>query len=161
MSVCAQGLPDELTELMTEDSLVEGMMDENGPSSIVLDITRTKIGRDFYESFYQQWSSSPLSLPVNVFGDSTQAGSRSSTVFNLNEFVVTIEELPSAGNLLANIVSVSVDNELLWQQFVPSRRDVINELAANAVDIVRVYFADIQTVTTQLGNEDQRGTGIK
>jgi hypothetical protein len=161
VSANAQSSVDEFAETMVEDSLVEGMMDENGPSSIVLDITRTKIGRDFYESFYQQWSSLPLGLAANVFTDSTVANSKASAVFNLSEFVVTIEELPSASNSLANIISVSVDNELLWQQFVPSRREVIDEYATYAVEIVRGYFATIQTVTNQLGDEDQRGTGIK
>ncbi len=165
-----QGYADELTETMVEDSLVEGMMDENGPGSIVLDLTRTKIGRDFYEAFYQQWNSLPLMMPADMPVDSarggparpgpSRGGPKVAAVFNLSEFVVTIEELPSATNTLANLVTISVDNEVLWQQFVPARREIIDEYAVYAVEVVRAYFFDIQTVNRQLGDEDQQGTGI-
>lgn len=155
-----QGYVDELQESMVEDSLSEGVLDENAPNSVILDITRTKAGRDFYESFYQQWSNVRFTAPVNVQGDSVLTDRTMTPVFNLNEYVITIEELVTPNNGLTSLVSINVDNQVLWQQFVQARRDILEEYAGYAVETVRQYFIEIQSMQAQLGDEDQKGTGI-
>lgn len=155
-----QGYVDELNERMVEDSLSEGVLDENAPNSVILDISRTKVGRDFYESFYQQWSNVRLSLPVNAQGDSVLVDQKLPPVFNLNEYVITIEELATPTNGLTSLVSINVDNQIIWQQFVQARRDILDEYAGYAVETVRQYFIEIQSVQAQLGDDDQKGNGI-
>lgn len=171
--VCqAQDYGDELTDMMVEDSLVEGLMDEKGPGSIIIDITRTKIGRDFFDSFYQQWMSQQTvsvasAKPVDAANTTARPDSGRTkptlpilAIQNQTEFVITIEELPTPGNGLANIISIVIDNQTVWQQFVPARRDAIDDYALDAVEAVRFYFADLQAVQTQLGDDDQLGTGV-
>lgn len=159
--VChAQDYGDELTDVMVEDSLMEGLMDENGPGSIIIDVTRTKIGRDFYDSFYQHWNSLPAMKPITAPPDSSRTTPKLPPVLNLTEFVITIEDLPTPGNGLASIVSIIIDNQTIWQQFVPVRRDQIDEYALDAVAAVQDYLADLQSVSAQLGDGDQLGTGV-
>jgi curli production assembly/transport component CsgE len=158
--VLGQTYPDELTEIMVEDSLAEGLMDEDGAGSIIIDMTRTKIGRDFYDSFYEQWSRLPVVKPAIAPRDSIRTNPKLPPVLNLTEFVISIEELPTPGNGLASIVSIMIDNQIVWQQFVPVRRDQIDDYALDAVAAVQAYIADLQSVSAQLGDGDQRGTGV-
>ncbi len=168
--VCqAQDYGDELQDTMVEDSLVEGLMDEDGPGSIVIDVTRTKIGRDFFDSFYQQWTVQQRAVVAeapkpnggggaNAKPDSGSTRPKISPV--QNEFVITIEDLPTPGTGLASVISIVIDNQTVWQQFVPARRDAIDDYALEAVEAVRYYFADLQSVQAQLGTDDQLGTGV-
>jgi Curli assembly protein CsgE len=159
---------DELGGMMVEDSLVESLMDESGPGSIIIDVTRTKIGRDFYDAFYQHWHSqpplvAPLALPtpgLKMPPDTSRKAPKNPALGSLNEFIISVEELPTPGTGLASLLSVSIDNQIVWQQFVPFRRDALEDAALDAVDAIRAYITDIQLVQAQLGNDDQSGTGV-
>ena len=151
--------PDD--ELLIEETLVENTTPETGPMSLVIDATRTKIGRDFYEAFYQRWNNTtpananvPANVPATTPADSSQRKSVLPAVFNLAEYVITIEDLPLPGNGFTSNVSVIIDDQLIWQQFVPARREVIDEIADYAAAAVLAYFADLQSVESQLGRND-------
>lgn len=143
----------DLMETIPDDAglLLETPISEEGGSyTLVLDNTRTKLGRDFYEFFYQQWAS----LPVVVQGDSTQKADDSLE----NLFSIMIDESPTPG--LASLVSISINDLLVWQQFVQPRLGNTEALAENAVALVREYVINYQEIQKQLGSEDQAGTGI-
>lgn len=143
-------------EFLIEETLVENTTLEIGPMSLVIDASRTKIGRDFYEAFYQRWSNAATANAptVSAPADSSQRNGVLPTVFNLAEYVITIEDLPLPGNGFTSNVSILIDDQLVWQQFVPARREVIEDYADYAAATVLAYFADLQAVQTQLGRED-------
>ncbi len=151
--VHAQEVEDISEETVSDDSgmLEEGLVTEDAASyTLVLDNTRTKLGRDFYESFYQQWSV----LPVVAQGDSTK---RADDALE-NLFTIMIDESPTPG--LASLVSISINDLLVWQQFVQPRLGNTEALAENAVGLAREYVLNYQEIQKQLGSEDQAGTGI-
>ncbi|WP_381527126.1 CsgE family curli-type amyloid fiber assembly protein [Spirosoma soli] len=148
-----------------QDPDVEGMADlnavlqeetltEEGAESLLLDNTRSKIGRDFYETFYKAY----VNAPVSASADTSQLGQKPID-FELDVFLVTIEELPSTSGI-GNVVSVSVNDLLLWQQFVQARQDIVEEYALNAVETIRQYIINYKETQQQLSSDDQKGSGI-
>ena len=136
----------ELDSLLVEQS---GNMEENGASGLVFDNTRTKQGRDFYDFFYQQWSQAQQ--------DSTMFGAGSLLSSN-EDFTILIEETPSNGS--NTIVSVTVNDQLLWQQFMQPRLDAVLYLVENAVETIKQYVTNYKEIQSQLGTADQVGTGV-
>lgn len=136
------------------ESLNEEKLTEQGAESLLLDQTRSKIGRDFYESFYKIYVNAPASAPAD-----TSELARKPLEFELDLFLIQIEELPSVSGI-GNVISVSVNDILLWQQFVQVRQEIIEEYALNAVETVRQYIVSYKENQQQLSDEDQRGSGI-
>ena len=134
--------------------LQEEMLTEQGAESLLLDNTRSKIGRDFYEAFYKAYVDAPASAPAD-----TSQLARKPLEFELDVFLIVIEELPSNSGI-GNIVSVSVNDQLLWQQFVQARQDIVEEYALNAVETIRQYIIGYKDTQLQLNSEDQSGSGI-
>ncbi|WP_266369039.1 CsgE family curli-type amyloid fiber assembly protein [Tellurirhabdus rosea] len=152
----------DLTTLSDEEmngTLKEGTLVEDGNSSLILDNTRTKIGRDFYETFYRQWSATSVPVATELPGDSIETGARRPDVFNQEEFLITIEEVPTP-NVGTTIVTITINDQLLWQQFLQARLDIIEALATNAVEVVTQYVANYQEIQAQMNSADQSGTGI-
>ena len=148
-----------------QDPDVEGMTDldavlqeqtltEQGAESLLLDNTRSKIGRDFYETFYKAYVDAPASAPAD-----TSQQARKPLDFELDVFLIVIDELPSTSGI-GNVVSVTVNDQLLWQQFVQVRQDIVEEYALNAVETIRQYITNYKDTQRQLSSEDQRGSGI-
>lgn len=141
-----------LTDLNT--SLQEDRLTEQGAESLLLDNTRSKIGRDFYETFYKAYVDAPATAPTD-----TSQLARKPLAFELDIFLIVIDELPSTSGI-GNVVTVSVNDQLLWQQFVQVRQDIIEESALNAVDLIRQYVITYKDTQLQFTDDDQRGTGI-
>lgn len=117
---------------------------------LLLDNTRTKGGRDFYDMVYQKWASAQsdtveqnLSVRIAAIGE---------------ELTIKIEEQPSLGT--STIVSISINNNLIWQQFLQPREAVIEMLSDNAVLYISDYVINYNEYVQQLSNEDQQGNGI-
>lgn len=142
-----------------EGVLKEGLFLEEGNEGLILDNTRTKVGRDFYEIFYTKWAENPIGIPTESPGDTTFTNQKKPEIFNENELLVTIEELPTP-NVGTTLIAISINDQLLWQQFLQARLDVIEALAQNAVEAVRQYMASYQEIQAQMGSEDQVGSGI-
>lgn len=83
---------------------------------LVLDETRTRIGRSFYTAFYQQWTP-----PENASG-----------------FTVTVQERPLRGQGV--LVSVKVNDELAFQTRLQPRAD-FESIARQAVAYARHRLA--------------------
>ena len=103
---------------------------------IIVDATQTKIGKDFYDIFYQQWSQ----------------------VENLPYHSITINEkaLPQLGS----IISVQVEDRVIFQQFVQPRYEKIEEMANYALQQTYQYIKNYDNMQKQLQGEDLKGTGI-
>lgn len=84
---------------------------------LIIDKTRTKIGRDFYELFY-------LKLEPIIGTDS--------------KFNITVEEFvdPQFGSR----IGVAINDEIVYQNFVSSRLDDIEEKVNEATEVVNYFF---------------------
>lgn len=86
---------------------------------LIIDKTKTKIGRDFYESFY---------LAVQPIIDEN------------GRFNIIVDEFvdPQFGSR----ISVSINDNLVYQNFVSSRLDDIEEKVNEATDVVRYFMSN-------------------
>lgn len=103
---------------------------------IVVDATATKIGRDFYDSFFSKWN--PESELPNLS--------------------ITISErpLPNRGSQ----VIVSIEDNVIFQRFVQPRYDAMEENAELAVQIALSYLRNYELIQKQLQGDDLAGSGI-
>ncbi len=87
---------------------------------LVIDKTKTKIGRDFYESFYFKLQQLP----------------------GMESFNIVVEEFfdPQFGNR----ISVSINDLVLYQNFVTSRYDDIEEKATEASETINQFFLNLK-----------------
>lgn len=140
-----------------DGTLTEVVLEDEGTETLLLDNTRTKIGRDFYDFFFRRYAELPkTSTPL--LADSSKTV-RQPFELELNAFFVTIEELPALG-VGTTIISVSLNDQLVWQNFVQFRLDIIEAYAVNAAEVVNQYILNYQDVQRQLESEDQQGSGL-
>ena len=158
--------------------LREEAMTEQSTESLLLDNTRSKTGRDFYDAFYRAYQDLapaingglPLGQPATVGalapgatgatpGDTVQVALTKPLEFELNLFLIAVDELP-ANSGIGSIISITVNDELLFQQIVQNRIDTIEELAVFAAQIVREYVDAYAENQRQLDSDDQRGSGV-
>ncbi len=155
-------------ELMTETALAE-----EESETLLLDNSRSKIGRDFYDAFFRQFAALPKAPPALLLPTDTTARTRPpgtpavrqserakpTTEQDINAFVVTIDELPAPGIGTA-LLSVTLNDQVIWQNYVQLRQELIEAYALNAAETLQQYILNYKDVQQQLGSEDQQGTGL-
>jgi curli production assembly/transport component CsgE len=110
-------LTEEKTDTVVDESHVEAEKDIlTGISGMVIDETRSKIGRDFYDLFYQNWTA-----PEEVSG-----------------FTITITEQPAPG--LGTIISVKANDTETFKYRLQPRYDFIQQAALYAVRLTYNYL---------------------
>ena len=125
---------------------------ESNSGIFLLDDTRTKNGRDFYEFVYQQW--------LAIQSDTTLI---SRTAFSDigEDLTVAIDEQPIPGGIgTSTIVSLTVNDITIYQQFLQPRLGVVEQMAGEAADMLTQYIQNYQEFQKQLGSDDQKGNGI-
>ncbi|WP_138995224.1 hypothetical protein [Larkinella sp. C7] len=118
----------EIEQADLTGELVETAMDDSESTTLILDNSRTKVGKDFYDLFFKNWSSQPTvadSLPGRPVSPANSA----------DEVIITIEEIPSPGS--GHLIQISIDDQPVWQQFVQARYDLLEIDAAQAVAALR------------------------
>lgn len=129
---------------------IEGTVQEESASvGFLLDNTRTKIGRDFYEYFYQQWLS--IQADTTLISPGAFAGIG-------EELTIAIDEQPAQG--ISTIISITVNELMIWQQFLQPRLGLVEILAEDAAANLSGYIQNYQEIQQQLGSDDQKGSGI-
>lgn len=103
---------------------------------LIIDETRTKIGRDFYDLFYTKWIA-----PQKA-----------------SSFSILIKELPSRGR--GARVSILVNEQEVVQRFVPPNYETIELVVNNSIGRVRRHLQKNENLKKQLLKEDQSGSGI-
>jgi hypothetical protein len=171
--------PDVYGMVDDSDMLREEVLNERtgGTESLLLDNTRSKIGRDFYDAFYRVFqelapaNNGPAANVPNLQDlatgnllnptatDTARVAQQQPLEFELNIFLVAVDELP-ANSGIGSIISVSINDELLFQQFIQNRIDTIEELANYAALTVREYIDNYAQTQRDLENEDLRGSGV-
>ncbi|MEM6967730.1 MAG: CsgE family curli-type amyloid fiber assembly protein, partial [Bacteroidota bacterium] len=103
---------------------------------LILDETRSKIGRDFYELFYNRWSP-PM-------------GAR--------DFSIIIKELPSRG--IGARVAIQVNDNVVLYRFLQPRGDIVEQEANISISYVKRYLMQNENVKQDMESGDQLGSGI-
>jgi len=103
---------------------------------MIFDETITKVGRDFYELFFNTWSN-----PTTM-----------------TDFSITIKEMPMPG--IGTQITVLIDDYELLKQFIRPNQEMIEMLAEYTVGLTTQYLVNYQEIQAQLQSEDQSGTGI-
>jgi len=103
---------------------------------MIFDETITKVGRDFYELFFNSWSN-----PTEI-----------------KDFSISISEMPMPG--VGTQITVTIDETEILKQFVRPNQEMIEMLAEYTVGLVSQYLLNYQEIQAQLQSEDQSGTGI-
>src|SRR5688500_17966853 len=106
-------------------------------SELIIDNTFSKAGNDFQQLFNTSWT----------WPD--QKG---------EQFIITISEKPSFVN--STIVEISINELKVFENFLQPRYDVLEEVAAQAIDITLQYILNYEDVVKELSGEDLSGSGI-
>lgn len=115
---------------------IENGSEVSGLSGMIVDETTTKAGQDFYFLFYSKWE----------------------TPIGAENFNVIISEKPLPR--LGSQIRVLVDDYEVFQQFLQPKYDVIDEMSSAAVDYVKNYLANYDSIQKELRGEDLEGSGI-
>lgn len=148
----------DLEGRLEETSMNEAVVTEEGTETLLLDNTRSKIGRDFYEAFFRRYAELPKALGLPMPTDTTRR-IEPNLELGLTAFVVTIEELPAFG-VGTTVIVVSLNDQVIWQNYVQARADILEAYAFDAAELINQYVINYQDVQNQLENADQRGSGI-
>lgn len=149
--------PDLDGQLM-EETLNEAVLTEEGTETLLLDNSRSKIGRDFYDAFFRHYAELPKAVAPLVPADTVRKVTPNLEL-DVNAFIVTIDELPAFG-IGTTIISVTLNDQVVWQNYVQTRLDIIEAYAYNAAEIINQYVINYQDVQRSLESEDQKGSGI-
>jgi len=103
---------------------------------MIFDETITKVGRDFYELFFNNWSN-----PTQI-----------------KDFSISISEKPMPG--VGTQITVTIDDQEILKQFIRPNQEMIEMLAEYTVGLASQYLMNYQEIQAQLQSEDQSGTGI-
>ena len=119
----------EETEKMTKDADLE-------IDGLLVDDTKTKSGKDFYDLFYQQWEA--------------PADARNYTIFLI--------EKPY--RLTTTMIEIMINETLVYQSFLQPRYDYIETLTEQAVAQTALYLRNYEEIVRELDGSDRSGTGI-
>lgn len=159
LSVAAWAQDPDLEGKLVEETMDENVVTEEGTETLLLDNTRSKIGRDFYEAFFRHYAELPKAAPTPFAPADTTLKVSPNLELDINAFIVTIEELPAFG-VGTSIISISLNDQLIWQNYIQARQDILETYAFGAAEIVNQYVVNYQEVQRSLSSDDQSGSGI-
>lgn len=103
---------------------------------LILDETRTKVGRDFYEILYNKWTP-PM-------------GAR--------DYLITIKETPSRG--IGASLAIEVNGNIILYRFVQPRGGLIEQEANITIAHLKQYLKRNENLKQDLEFGDQLGSGV-
>ena len=103
---------------------------------LIIDETRTKLGRDFYDLFYGRWTPPP----------------------GASDYGITLRETPFRGRTVQ--LTVEVDGQAVYQRMLQPRLEILELTAAQATRAVAEHLSARAQISQQIELEDQRGTGL-
>lgn len=129
------------TEGTLTDNTFQMLIPSNDPidleiEGLIVDATQTKIGRDFYEIFYNNWAPDD----------------------KMPKLSIVISELPLPR--LGTQVTVTIQDHEVFKRFVQPRYDVIEAYAQYAIQISLQYLENYEVIQKQLQGDDLMGSGI-
>lgn len=116
--------PDKLGDLEIE---IDGLL---------VDDTKTKTGKDFYDLFYESWEA-----PKEA-----------------KNYTITISEKPF--RLSSTLIVVLINDTPVYQSVLQPRQDVIEGLSIDAISTTQNYLVNYEEIIKQLNGDDMAGSGI-
>lgn len=103
---------------------------------LLVDDTKTKTGKDFYDLFYGSWEA--------------PSGAKN--------FTITITEKPF--RLSSTLIVVSINDTPVYQSVLQPRQDIVEGLSQDAISTTQSYLANYEEIMKQLNGDDMIGSGI-
>jgi len=103
---------------------------------LLVDDTKTKSGKDFYELFYNGWEAPPAA----------------------KNYSITVSEKPF--RLTSTMILVSINENVVYQAVLQPRQDIIESQTEEALYTTQDYLANYQEIMKQLNGDDMAGSGI-
>ncbi|MGE5426247.1 MAG: CsgE family curli-type amyloid fiber assembly protein [Methylococcaceae bacterium] len=103
---------------------------------LLVDDTKTKMGKDFYDQFYGNWEA-----PVGA-----------------KNFTITVSEKPF--RLTSTLIVVSINENPVYQAILQPRQDIVEAMSYEAISTTQSYLANYEEIMKQLNGEDMAGSGI-
>jgi curli production assembly/transport component CsgE len=125
-----------ITRLGDDKEMAVNGVDEIEVDGLIIDETISKMGHDFYDMFYSQWT--PPDVDFN--------------------YTIYIQEKPVPG--MGSVVSVLVNEEELVSQRIQPRAELIEAVAEYAHRRLQSYLLNYEDIQRQLSGQDLSGTGI-
>lgn len=129
-------LKNALNNIINENKMSEDPNLDLEIDGLLIDETRTKVGRDFYDMFFALWVA-----PKKV-----------------KNYSLTIKEMVIPG--LATEISVVVNESIVFKQRVQPRYEVLLQMTKYANHRAVQYINSNEKVKNQLDKGDQHGSGI-
>jgi curli production assembly/transport component CsgE len=103
---------------------------------LLVDDTKTKTGKDFYDLFYGSWEA--------------PSGAKN--------YTITVSEKPF--RLTSTQIIVSINENPVYQAILQPRQDIIEALSSDAITTTQSYLANYEEIMKQLNGDDMAGSGI-
>ncbi len=103
---------------------------------LLVDLTKTKGGKDFYDLFYSSWEA--------------PAGARN--------FTITISEKPY--RLSTTFISVSINENVVYENVLQPRLDILEYMKEEAISATQMYLVNYEEILRELNGDDLSGSGI-
>ena len=126
-------LLNDIIEQATEKVKSDATLEIDG---LLIDETKTKSGRDFFDLFYRDWEP-----PVEA-----------------RNYSIFIMERPFRAN--QTLIEVFINETMVYQSFLQPRLDYIEEIVVDSVSITQMYLAQYEELIRELDGEDRKGSGI-
>lgn len=131
-----QAILEDLVGKITNNAKKIKTPQEEIAGGIVIDQTKTRAGRDFYDLFIQN-----LVLPDNVM-----------------DYNIVIDETPGLGT--STIIKVTINNMEIYGNYLQPKRDLIEEATNAAVEYATDFIVNYNQILLELNSEEQSGSGI-
>jgi curli production assembly/transport component CsgE len=125
-----------LNKIITEETQKTKNDAEIEIDGLLIEETKTKSGKDFYDQFYRDWIA-----PKNA-----------------KNYTIFITEKPY--RLTTTMIEIQINETLVFQSFLQPRADIVEELAEQAVATTQIYLQNYEEIVRQLDGDDRSGTGI-
>lgn len=103
---------------------------------LLVDDTKTKAGKDFYDLFYSSWEAPP----------------------EAKNYTITVSEKPF--RLSNTIIAVSINENLVYQAILQPRQDILEAMTGEAISMTQEYLVNYEEIMKQINGDDLSGSGI-
>lgn len=103
---------------------------------LLVDDTKTKSGKDFYDLFYSSWEAPP----------------------EAKNYTITVSEKPF--RLSYTIIVVSINENLVYQSILQPRQDILETMTGEAISMTQEYLVNYEEIVKQINGDDLSGSGI-
>lgn len=103
---------------------------------LIVDDTKTKSGKDFYDMFYSLW------IPPS----------------SARNYSITISEKPYRLNY--TLIEVSINENIVYQSVLQPRQDIVESQSNEAISYSQDYLQNYEEIMNMMNGEDLKGSGI-